>query len=139
MTKAGKVMQPPSGSSDAQSSLQLCPVGVVHGQCENILGNGVVIHLPTLMDELKILRDNGLDASNRLWISNRAHLVLDCHRRLDGIFENMRDVQIGTTNRGIGPCYGTKTIRNGIRVGDLMKWEDFAAKFTTLLKYFRKL
>merc|ERR1719247_928366 len=130
-------MMPPPPA--APSTLQLCPVGVVHSRCENIFGNGVVIHLPTLMDELKILRDNGLDASGRLWISNRAHLVLDCHRRLDGIFENMRDVQIGTTNRGIGPCYCTKTIRNGIRVGDLMKWDDFAGKFATLLKYFRKL
>jgi adenylosuccinate synthase len=148
-TTTGRTPTTPKGSTAgrnakspdraASSSLQLLPVGVAHPGCENILGNGVVVHLPTLMEELRILKANGLDASQRLWISNRAHLVMDCHRRLDGIFENMRDVQIGTTNRGIGPCYCTKTIRNGIRVGDLMKWDDFAAKFTALQKYFRKL
>jgi adenylosuccinate synthase len=114
----------------------IVPVGVMYPDCMNLLGNGVVVHLPTLLQELRTLDENGLSARKRLLISNRAHLVMECHKNLDGIYEDMRDLKLGTTNRGIGPCYCTKTIRNGVRVGDLLHFQDFSEKVRHLAKYF---
>ena len=93
-------------------------------------GNGVVIHLPGLFDELKKNEDKGLkDWQNRLLISDRAHLVCDFHQSADGLAEdaqNPKALKIGTTKKGIGPTYTSKACRNGLRVCDLVgDWDNF--------------
>lgn len=88
------------------------------------LGNGVVVHLPGLFEELAKNEAKGLqDWQNRLIVSDRAHLVFDFHQQVDGLQEAEKAVggnSLGTTKKGIGPAYSSKATRNGIRVGDLL-------------------
>lgn len=87
-------------------------------------GNGVVIHLPGLFEELAKNEAKGLhDWQSRLIISDRAHLVFDFHQQVDGLQEAEKansGKSLGTTKKGIGPTYSSKANRNGIRVGDLI-------------------
>lgn len=88
------------------------------------IGNGVVIHLPGLFEELAKNEAKGLQGwENRLVVSNRAHLVFDFHQAIDGLQEAEKantGKSLGTTKKGIGPAYASKANRTGIRVGDLM-------------------
>ena len=88
-----------------------------------VVGNGVVVHLPTLFEELHQL-DAGSDAAlAHLVISSRAHVLLDSHRVIDGMIEAEKEGRgggLGTTKRGIGPCYASKMNRNGLRFCDLV-------------------
>jgi len=86
-----------------------------------VVGNGVVIHLPGMFEELETLKSQGVTvAPGRLLISDRAHLLFDLHKEVDGAREaELAGGQIGTTKRGIGPAYASKATRNGARVGDL--------------------
>lgn len=96
-------------------------------------GNGVVVHLPGLFEELAKNEAKGLqDWQARLIVSDRAHLVFDFHQQVDGLQEAEKGGKsLGTTKKGIGPAYSSKATRNGIRVGDLIgdftvfsdKWE----------------
>lgn len=85
-------------------------------------GNGVVIHLPGLFEEVEKNEAKGLTGwKERLIISDRAHLVFDFHQQVDGLQEAEKGGKsLGTTKKGIGPCYSSKATRNGIRVGDLL-------------------
>jgi len=85
-------------------------------------GNGVVIHLPSLFDEVLKNEAKGLQLpENRLIISDRAHLVFDFHQHVDGMQEAEKGGKsLGTTKKGIGPAYSSKATRNGIRVGELL-------------------
>lgn len=96
-----------------------------------IPGNGVVVHLPGLFEELEKNIATGLtDWEKRLFISDRAHLVFDVHQQVDGLQEQAKGKQqLGTTKKGIGPCYSTKAMRTGIRMGDLLNdFCDFSDK-----------
>lgn len=90
----------------------------------NQIGNGVVIHLPGLFEELAKNEAKGLHGwENRLVVSDRAHLVFDFHQAVDGLQEAEKantGKSLGTTKKGIGPAYASKANRTGIRVGDLM-------------------
>lgn len=100
-----------------------------------ISGNGVVIHLPGLFDEIEKNVKKGLTGwENRLVISDRAHLVFDFHQQVDGMQEAEKGGKsLGTTKKGIGPTYSSKATRNGIRVGDLLgDFESFAEKYNIL-------
>ena len=82
-----------------------------------VVGNGLVVHLRGLLAELKQLREAGVDYSGRLLLSDRAHIVFDFHQQIDGLNEKrLADNKLGTTHKGIGPAYGSKTMRNGLRV-----------------------
>lgn len=87
-------------------------------------GNGVVIHLPGLFDELQKNEKKGLkNWQERLLISDRAHLVFDFHQQVDGLLEQENSEKgrgLGTTKKGIGPTYSSKATRNGLRIGDLL-------------------
>ena len=103
-------------------AFHLLPCGMLHPRCMNVIGNGVVAHLPTLFQELKQLDSD--DALSRLVISDRAHVVLDSHQSIDGMLEVEKEQEkkggeLGTTKRGIGPCYASKMNRNGVRFCDL--------------------
>lgn len=88
------------------------------------LGNGVVVHLPGLFEEVAKNEAKGLhDWKNRLIVSDRAHLVFDFHQQVDGMQEAEKaniGKSLGTTKKGIGPAYASKATRNGIRVCDLL-------------------
>ena len=117
----------------------LLPCGVLYQKTQNIIGNGVVLHLPSLFEEIKQVEDAGYECRNRIFISDRAHLVTSIHLEADGAQETSRgDKSIGTTKKGIGPTYMTKMMRSGLRVGDLRHWESFKEKYHRLADFFEK-
>jgi adenylosuccinate synthase len=108
--------------------LHLIPSGVVRGKtC--VIGNGVVLDLPTLFEEMDALAARGIELEGKLFVSERAHLTLPYHRLLDAAREASNPARkIGTTVRGIGPTYVDKMMRIGLRVGDLFDEELLAEK-----------
>ena len=117
-------------------SFHLLPCGMINKDCTNFIGNGVVCHIPTMMKELEQLKEFDPNALSRLFISSRAHVLLDSHRSIDGMLEAEKDGKaIGTTKRGIGPCYASKATRNGIRFADLINEETLDDKIYELLKH----
>lgn len=114
-------------------TLHLIPAGSLYEGKLCIIGNGVVVDPGGLIEEMEMLKKQGLSLEN-LKISDRAHMVMPYHKILDGLSEeNMGDAQIGTTKRGIGPCYTDKAARCGLRMCDLLS-DGFADKLRTVLK-----
>jgi adenylosuccinate synthase len=116
--------------------LHLIPSGILHADKHCLIGNGVVLDLEVLREEVEALRKRGvkIDAEN-FGVSERAHLILPYHRRLDQAREARKGkTSIGTTGRGIGPCYEDKVARRGIRVADLLDPEVFRTKVEENLK-----
>src|SRR6476469_4928151 len=94
---------------DRHFSLQLIPSGILHAGMSCVLGNGMVVAPDALLGELARLSEAGVDASGRLFLSNRAHILLPFHAELDCAREASRGAgKIGTTSRGIGPAYQCK-------------------------------
>lgn len=109
-------------------ALHLMPSGILHKGKTCIIGNGVVVDPAVLLKEIDNLNEKGVDTS-RLFISDRAHVIMPYHKSLDELQERFRGSQsLGTTKRGIGPTYMDKTERSGIRMCDLIDSEQFAAK-----------
>jgi adenylosuccinate synthase len=102
---------------DSQFVLHQIPSGILHPTTMCIVGNGVVLDPDKLLAELEQLEAKGIDTTGRLFVSDRAHLVLPYHKLLDAASEKSQN--IGTTGRGIGPAYEDKFGRRGVRVGDL--------------------
>src|SRR5215470_10521263 len=100
--------------------LRLLPSGILHEGITCVIGNGVVVDPQALFAEIDELAEAGIQAGDRLVISDKAHLILPYHRELDLLSEARRgEHKIGTTSRGIGPAYEDKIARRGIRAGDL--------------------
>src|SRR5215210_6633735 len=100
--------------------LRLIPSGILHPGVVCVIGNGLVVDPEALFAEVDELRRAGIDVGNRLFVSDKAHLILPYHRDLDLLSEARRgERKIGTTSRGIGPAYEDKIARRGVRVGDL--------------------
>lgn len=108
-------------TGDREVVLHLIPSGILHPDTKCVIGNGVVLDPVVFLDEVTALTQKGINTSpNRLAISKKAHLILPYHKTLDKAREARRGGQkIGTTGRGIGPCYEDKAARIGIRAGDL--------------------
>ncbi|HEU4588305.1 MAG TPA: adenylosuccinate synthase [Gemmatimonadales bacterium] len=104
-------------TGETQFILQQIPSGILHPRVTCVVGNGVVLDPDQLFTELDQLAGKGIDTTGRLFVSDRAHLVLPYHKLLDAATEKSQ--KIGTTGRGIGPSYEDKYGRRGIRVGDL--------------------
>ena len=105
---------------DRHFSLHLIPSGILHEGMLCVLGNGMVVAPDALLTELGRLQEGGISEEGRLFISNRAHVLLPCHALLDKAREEARGAgKIGTTSRGIGPAYEGKIARFGIRMCDL--------------------
>ncbi|MDY6029244.1 MAG: adenylosuccinate synthase [Acidaminococcaceae bacterium] len=114
--------------NDVSYKLRLLPSGVLFRDKINVLGNGVVINPGVVLSEIAGMKEKGISCDN-LVISDRAHVVLPYHQRLDELQEEaLGTSKIGTTKGGIGPCYMDKVARVGIRICDLMEPETFAAK-----------
>jgi adenylosuccinate synthase len=104
-------------------ALHLIPSGVFYPDKIVILGAGMVIDPVALFNELKMLRDRGIDTSGRVFISDRAHIVLPRYIKIDKERDAARKKPIGTTGRGIGITYSMKSDRDGIRIADLL-WKE---------------
>ncbi len=98
----------------------LLPAGCLHEGKPVVLGSGMVIHLPTLLEEIETLKQSGIDLLPRLHISGGAHILFDFHKQIDAAMEERRGAKgIGTTKRGIGPAYMDKAARTGVRMEHL--------------------
>ncbi|HEY4732586.1 MAG TPA: adenylosuccinate synthase [Gammaproteobacteria bacterium] len=116
--------------------LHLIPSGILRDGVMCLIGNGVVVSPPALIEEMAMLEKKGVPVSARLKISPACPLILSCHVALDKAREIARgNAAIGTTGRGIGPAYEDKVARRGIRLGDLFYRERFAAKLGEMMDY----
>ncbi len=118
---------------DKEYDFHLLPSGIIWPECVSLIGNGVVVHVPNLLEELAKNEAKGLTGwERRLRISDRSHLVFDFHQAADGLQESERqeaNVKLGTTKKGIGPAYSSKANRNGLRMSDLVgDFDNFSKK-----------
>ncbi|MFA4843606.1 MAG: adenylosuccinate synthase [Candidatus Margulisiibacteriota bacterium] len=119
---------------DKTFKLHLIPSGIFYPSVVCVIGNGVVLDLAGLLGEIKSLREAGFPVNN-LKVSSQAHVIFPYHRDLDAAQEQQHEAgRIGTTNRGIGPCYVDKFNRRGIRVGDFFHPDIFTQKLDWNLK-----
>ncbi|KAF9977746.1 phosphoribosylaminoimidazole carboxylase ade2 [Actinomortierella ambigua] len=124
---------------DIKYDFHMLPSGLVNQNCTSIIGNGVVVHVPSFFNELENLQKKGLDCTGRLLVSDRAHLVFDLHQTIDGLKElELGRGSIGTTRKGIGPTYSSKASRGGLRVHHLYNFEEFAEKYRTMVSNKKK-
>ncbi|KAA0007956.1 MAG: adenylosuccinate synthase [Thermoplasmata archaeon] len=117
--------------------LHITPSGVIQGKT-GVIGNGVVVDLEVLLKEIDMLRER--EKEPKLLISDRANVIMPYHKLLDGAEEKyLKDKKIGTTKRGIGPCYSDKVARRGIRIIDLLNEEILRKKLEIILPIKQKL
>lgn len=121
---------------DKQYKLHLIPSGILHDNKLNVIGNGVVVDPKALFEEIDYLEGLGVKVTpEKLIVSDRAQVIMPYHRVLDGLKEKARGKDdIGTTGKGIGPCYTDKAERSGIRVCDLVNREVFKQKLNQNIK-----
>lgn len=121
---------------DRQYKLHLIPSGILYNNKTNVIGNGVVVDPKALFEEIGYLEKEGVSVTpEKLIISDRAHIIMPYHRVLDKLKEEARGKNdIGTTGKGIGPCYTDKFERCGIRVCDLLHEDVFEEKLIENIK-----
>jgi adenylosuccinate synthase len=116
--------------------LHLIPSGVLRANVLCLIGNGVVLSPSALLEEMAMLEKNGIPARERLRLSESCPLILPYHIALDQARETARGTEaIGTTGRGIGPCYEDKIARRGIRLGELLDAKHFAKRLKEVMEY----
>ncbi len=113
--------------------LHLVPCGVLREGVVCVIGNGVVVDPVLLRHEVEMLGSLGVKVEGRLWVSERAHLILPCHVRYEQVKEQTNAGAIGTTLRGIGPAYADKMERQGLRVGEAREPAQLRAKLERLV------
>ena len=121
--------------------LHLIPSGIFREKTQNIIGNGVVVNPIVLKGEMDELLKSGVSFDGRFEISSRAHLIFQYHCLIDGLKEHQRDPEkrIGTTKRGIGPTYGDKAARRGIRALEMLDLARFERRFREEAEYYNKI
>ncbi len=118
----------------------LIPSGILQPKTTAIIGNGVVLDLEVLISEIEMLEKDGVKLKDKLFISDRCHIILPYHKALDEAYENARGKQkLGTTKKGIGPVYADKVSYNGLRIYELIRWDLFVEKFTFQAKIKNKI
>ena len=121
--------------------LHLVPCGIFASQASSIIGNGMVVDPDVLLQELDELNARGVD-TKRLYVSQRAHLIMPYHILLDQLEEERRSQgagAIGTTGRGVGPAYTDKTSRIGLRVGDLLDKDNLRSRLSQAMELKNKM
>lgn len=128
-------------ANDKKYKLHLIPSGILYDDKLCIIGNGVVIDPKALLDEIEYLKNEGIRVDNKkLLISDRAHVIMPYHKKIDALSEKKRGSKdIGTTGKGIGPCYTDKHERTGIRICDLLNKEVFYERQKTNLEVKNRL
>ena len=122
--------------------LSLVPTGILRQGVHAVIGNGVVIHPPALLQEIDRLTGQGIDIGDRLHISDRAHVILPYHVEEERLTEESASTadHLGTTRRGIGPCYRDKVGRvHGVRMGDLYHPGPFTDRLQRIIDYKNRL
>jgi len=113
--------------------LKLIPSGILRQGVRAVIGNGLVVDPAALIAEIEALKAVGVDVEGQLAISNRAHVIFPFHRLVEKISEGRADrVAIGTTSRGIGPCYEDKIGRRGIRMAEFVDRAGFSCQYDAL-------
>ncbi|TLS20936.1 uncharacterized protein PpBr36_10695 [Pyricularia pennisetigena] len=118
----------------------LLPSGLVNPKCMNLIGSGVVFHVPSFFSELEKLEAKGLaGVRDRIFVSDRCQVNFDLHAAVDGLEEvELGERKIGTTGRGIGPSYSTKASRSGVRISEVFDEAVFERKLRQLAAGYRK-
>jgi adenylosuccinate synthase len=112
----------------------LVPSGILHDKVRCLIGPGVVLDPWSFQEEINGLKATVPEIESRITISSGCHLVMPWHRLLDGVYESLKgDGKLGTTGRGIGPCYSDRALRHGIRVSQLMDPEGLKRQIKTVL------
>ena len=121
---------------DRKFILHLIPSGILHPDKVCVIGNGVVLDPEAFFEEIEMLKKNGVSVKGRLFVSNQAHIIFPYHRLIDRLREeDGRDTtKIGTTKKGIGPCYADKATRLGIRVADLTDLTYLRERLATVMR-----
>jgi len=122
--------------------LSLVPTGILRPGADCVIGNGVVIHPPALLTEIETLKGMGVDLGHRLHVSDRAHVILPYHLIEERLTEEsaFQADRLGTTRRGIGPCYGDKVGRaHGVRIADLYHPASFRERLRRIIDYKNRL
>src|SRR5580765_5017356 len=120
---------------DRKYVLKLIPSGILRPGKQAVIGNGLVIDPAALLSEIETLESAGVPVAANLFISNRAHVLFPAHRMMEKMSEGREGrVSIGTTSRGIGPCYEDKTARRGIRIADLLDAEFFRTQYDSVME-----
>ena len=122
--------------------LSLIPTGVLRPEIDCVIGNGVVIHPPALLKEVETLKAQGVEVGDRLHVSDRAHVILPYHLAEERLTEESASAadHLGTTRRGIGPCYRDKVGRvHGVRFGDLYQPARFREHLARIVAYKNRL
>jgi adenylosuccinate synthase len=115
--------------------LKLIPSGILRPGKLAVIGNGLVIDPAALLVEIDALESAGVPVASRLFIGNRAHVLFPAHRMMEKMSEDRPGrISIGTTSRGIGPCYEDKTARRGIRIADLLNTKAFRAQYDSVMQ-----
>ncbi len=127
--------------ADARFALHLLPSGSVRPKTTCVIANGVVVDPEVLATEIETLAQKGISLDGRLLVSENAHIVLDYHKREDQLREeSLGRNKIGTTVRGIGPCYADKVGRShALRMGDLRDLQDFKVRLQTIVEHKNKI
>ncbi len=118
----------------------LLPSGLLYPHVSCVIGNGVVLSVPSMFEEIEELKGKGYDVEARVKISDRVALLFDYHKMIDGAQEDSKGTsKVGTTRRGIGPCYADKINRRGLRLCDLAHWDSFVEKFKANVAWHQKV
>lgn len=137
---AGHSVYVKEGDETKKFIFHLIPSGILYEHVICVIGNGVVVHMPTVYKEIENLRENGIDVDGRIKLSDRAAVLFDYHKIVDGMQEDSKgEKKVGTTKRGIGPCYADKINRRGLRFCDLKDWDVFEEKYRANLAFHQKV
>lgn len=120
---------------DSKYVLHLIPSGILHEGKICVIGHGVVVDPAALIEEIELLKGQGISCEGRLKVSDKAHVIFPYHKKIDEVRESRKgNVKIGTTKKGIGPCYADKVSRVGIRMADLFDKDYFHKKLEENIK-----
>lgn len=117
----------------------ILPSGLINPKSINLIGAACVVSISQFFFELESLQKHGLDTKDRIFISDRAQVLFELHSLVDGLEEvELGDAKVGTTKKGIGPCYQTKHGRSGVRIGEIFDKPSMDAKLRTMARGYQK-
>src|SRR5215216_3709428 len=120
--------------------LSLLPTGVIRPSVRSVIGNGVVVYPPKFLSEIATLAEGGIDVSGALVLSEHAHVIFPYHMEEERLAESGAESKIGTTGRGIGPCYQDKVGRRfGVRVGELLRADHLRERLNYIVPFKNRL
>lgn len=137
---AGHTVYFTEGTETKKFVFHLLPSGILYPQVTCVIGNGLVLHVGSMFEEIEALKVQGYDVEARVKISDRVALLFDYHKLIDGAQEDSKGgAKVGTTRRGIGPAYSDKINRRGLRLCDLINWDSFVEKYRANVAWHQKV